>query len=312
MHNDFDKAAKEILNLSDRAIIAFLNANLGTAFPPDARVTRTNPEYRLPAPSGKRRSRQNTIVADMIIVVGEKHRCHVEIELTRKTGMAIRMFRYDVAEALEHAVEEDGVWTISFPKSLVIYLESGANTPDYELLRVRFPDGSRHEYSAPVIKLTELSVRELTERHLVIFAPLYLLKLRKQVKRAGGHEEREELAGELKKIYREMEAAMAGEKEAGNMTELDQVKIFEMRKVLHEGLFGEYTEFKEDTMDFSNLRVIEKLYAEREEIKRSREEERRLREEAARNILKAGQPVEQVARWIGLPIETVQTLAAQL
>jgi hypothetical protein len=88
----------------------------------------------------------------------------------------------------------------------------------------------------------------------------------------------------------------------------------------------EYTEFKEDTMDFSNLRVIEKLYAEREEIERSREEERRLREEAvsrvakleqsreeaARNILKAGQPVEQVARWIGLPLETVQILAAQL
>jgi hypothetical protein len=116
-----------------------------------------------------------------------------------------------------------------------------------------------------------------------------------------------------------METAMAGEKEAGNMTELDRVKIFEMRKVLHEGLYEEYTEFKEDTMDFSNLRVIEKLYAEREEIERSREEAvsraaklEQSREEAARNILKAGQPAEQVAQWIGLPLETVQTLAAQL
>jgi predicted transposase YdaD len=37
----------------------------------------------------------------------------------------------------------------------------------------------------------------------------------------------------------------------------------------------------------------------------------RLRD-TARNILKAGQPVEQVAQWTGLPRETVQALAAQL
>ncbi|MDR2247922.1 MAG: hypothetical protein LBE17_14835, partial [Treponema sp.] len=252
MHNDFDKAAKEILNLSDRAIISFLNANFGASFPPDAHVTRTNPEYRIPAPSGKRRSREKTIVADMIIVVGEKHRCHVEVQLTRKTGMAIRMFRYDVAEALEHAVEEEGVWAIDFPKSLVIYLEPGANAPDYELVRVRFPGGFHYEYRTPVIKLTELSVQELAGRHLVIFAPLYLLKLRKRVKRAGGHKEREELAAELKKIYREIEAAMAREEKAGNITDIDSEKILSMTEVLHREIYGEYNEFEEDTMDFSS------------------------------------------------------------
>ena len=143
--------------------------------------------------------------------------------------------------------------------------------------------------------------------------------------RARTHEELEGLGAELKKIYRETEAAMVREDEAGNMTELDRVKILEMEKVLHREIYEGYNEFKEESMglEFPNLRVIEKLYAEREEEKRLREEERRSREEAvskaeqrlrdtARNILKAGQPVEQVVQWTGLPPETVQTLAAQL
>jgi hypothetical protein len=103
------------------------------------------------------------------------------------------MFRYDVAEALEHPVEEKGVQTIRFPKSLVIYLEPAANTPDYKQINARFPDGSRYNYQTPAIKL-----RELLERCLVIFTPLYLPKLRKRMKQAGTHEEGGRLAAELK------------------------------------------------------------------------------------------------------------------
>ena len=74
-----------------------------------------------------------------------------------------------------------------------------------------FPNGSSHEYSTPVVKLTELSVGELVRRRLVIFAPLYLLKLRRRVGEAETHEERERLAG----ICREPEAAL-GEEAAGD------------------------------------------------------------------------------------------------
>jgi hypothetical protein len=113
--------------------------------------------------------------------------------------MAVRMFRYDTAEAQEHSSKEGGVQTINFPKSMVIYLEPPVNTPDYELLRVRFPDGVYYEYRVPVIKLTELSVEELAERRLLIFAPLYILKLRQKLKRAKTPGERKRLAAELAK-----------------------------------------------------------------------------------------------------------------
>jgi predicted transposase YdaD len=87
-------------------------------------------------------------------------------------------------------------------------------------------------------------------------------------------------------------------------------------------------------MDISEkMRLIEKLHAERdeararaaefekarEEDRRALDKERRAREETlerfrdtARNILRLGLPVEQVAQATGLPPETVGELAAQL
>jgi predicted transposase YdaD len=95
---------------------------------------------------------------------------------------------------------------------------------------------------------------------------------------------------------------------------------------LHGEVYGEYNEFEEEGMDFSSLRVIEKLHKEMEDVRQSCEEERRFREEAvsraeldrqrlrdtARNILRLGLSVEQVTQATGLSRETVQTLAAQL
>ncbi|MDR1353168.1 MAG: hypothetical protein LBK05_07790 [Treponema sp.] len=333
MHNDFDNAAKEILNLSDQAIIPFLNANFSASHPPDARIVRTNTEYRLPSRSQKGRPGSKTIIADTVFLVGENSRYHIEIQLDRRAGMALRMFRYDAAEALEHPFNENGIETVSFPKSLVIYLEPAAGAPDHELLRIRFPDGFCYEYRTPVIKLTELSVEGLLERHMVIFAPLYILKLRKKTKKARTEKEREKLAAELREIYREIGEALGREKEDENLSEVDGDKVLGMTEVLHREVYGEYNEFEEEAMDFSSLRVIEKLHEEMEDVKRSREEERRSREEAvsrtaeleqsreeerqrlrdtARNILRLGLSVEQVTQATGLPRETVQTLAAQL
>jgi hypothetical protein len=313
MPKDFDDAAKEILNLSDTAIIPFLNASFSASHPPDARVVRANTEYRVPP--AEQRSGGKTIIADEIFLVGETDRCHIEIELHRKAGMAVRMFRYDVAEALDHPTEEDGVQTINFPKSLVIYLEPPANAPDYELLRVRFPDGALYDHRTQVIKLTKLSVGELVERHLLIFAPLYILKLRRKLKRAKTPEKRKHLAAELKEIYGEIGKAMKREKEAGNMTEVDENKIVNITEFLHEKIYGEYNEFKEETMGMGipeRMRLIEKLYAERDEAASRAELDRQRLRDTARNILKAGQSVEQVVQWTGLPRETVQALAAQL
>jgi hypothetical protein len=212
------------------------------------------------------------------------------------------------------------------------------------VLRIRFPDGSRYEYRTPVINLPELSVSELAERHLLIFAPLYTLKLRKKMKQAGTKEKREGLARELKKLYGELGEALKRERDLGNLMELDEDKIRKITEILHREVYGGYNEFEEDGMNASNLfadlRVIEQLHQELDEERRARQEldqfreeavskvaeleqsreeavsmaeleRQRLREDTARSILRLGLSVEQAAQATGLPPETVRTLASQ-
>jgi hypothetical protein len=187
-------------------------------------------------------SKTQTVIADEVFLVGDADRYHIEIELTRKAGMAVRMFRYDTAEALEHPAREGGVQTINFPKSMGIYLKPPANTPGYELLRVRFPNGLCYDHRIPVIKLTELSVGELAERHLLFFAPLYILKMRRKLKRAKTPAERRLLAAELAALYGELAEALKQEKEAGSMNEVDGNKIEDMTKLLYNKIYGgQYT-----------------------------------------------------------------------
>ena len=55
--------------------------------------------------------------------------------------MAIRMFEYDLAIALENRRRVGRKFYVEFPKSCVIYLRSTKNTPDVEEVKVLFPDG---------------------------------------------------------------------------------------------------------------------------------------------------------------------------
>jgi hypothetical protein len=118
------------------------------------------------------------------------------------------------------------------------------------------------------------------------------------------------------KRNRLLDVALNREQEAGSITEVDGNKITEMTKLLRDKLYGGYTELKEKTMNIpQRIQLIERLCSEMDDIKRSREEiarsfeaERRSREperqrlrDTARNILKAGQPVEQVLQWTGVP-----------
>jgi hypothetical protein len=88
-----------------------------------------------------------------------------------------------------------------------------------------------------VIKLTELSAAELVERHLLIFVPLYILKMRRKLKRAKTSDERKQLAAELEKILNELDEALKQEKEAGSMTEVDGNKIVDMTELLRDKIW---------------------------------------------------------------------------
>jgi hypothetical protein len=101
MHNDFDSAVKEILSLSNQAIIPFLNANFSASHPPDAPIIRTNTEYRLPSRPGKGRPGGKTVIADRVFLVGENFRKEME-DVRRSREEAVSR-----AAELEQSREEE-------------------------------------------------------------------------------------------------------------------------------------------------------------------------------------------------------------
>lgn len=184
----FDAIFKRLMSLSDMAIVQFINGVFGADHSPDSKVEHLATEYISKDLKKK--------FLDILIAINSENLYHIEAQIDDDADMAIRLFEYGYAVALHSKSVEDGITRIKFPNARVIYWETSAKTPDVALLRLEFPDGSTHDYSAPSFKFLEHSIEELDQ--MVILLPFYILKLRKRVKAAKSSEERQELAEEMK------------------------------------------------------------------------------------------------------------------
>lgn len=79
----------------------------------------------------------------------------MECQSTDDTTMAIRMIEYDFSIALEYAWKEGRRYCMEFPRSCVLYLRSGRNTPGFLEVEVLFPDGTLHLYQISAIKMSD-------------------------------------------------------------------------------------------------------------------------------------------------------------
>ena len=64
---------------------------------------------------------------------------------------------------------------MEFPKSCVLYLRSGKNTPDFLKVEVVFPDGKNQVYRIPTVKLDEYTKDKIL--NYVIMCITALLRL---------------------------------------------------------------------------------------------------------------------------------------
>jgi uncharacterized protein YihD (DUF1040 family) len=114
--------------------------------------------------------------------------------------MAIRIFEYGYAHALQNKTTTDGVIILPFPRAIVIYLEAGGATPDELTVRLIFPDGKGHDFTVKTLKLLDYDVDELAERGFTPLLLFYILKLRKAAKRAKTDTEKREVEEGFKKL----------------------------------------------------------------------------------------------------------------
>jgi len=162
----YDRIIKNTLASSDKMTIRFINGLLGDNIPIDASVDWLDKE----SVSDK----LTAIIADFYPRIDGKMYA-IEIEQADNGDMAIRVFKYTVGGAILHSMTAtDAELHITFPQPCVVFLDSTKNTPQRLTWHISFFDGQEISLQVPVIRLAELSVKEIAQRNLLPIGQFYL------------------------------------------------------------------------------------------------------------------------------------------
>jgi predicted transposase/invertase (TIGR01784 family) len=288
----FDLVFKHLLHLSPAAVVQFINGLFGARHPPDSGVSYSETE------TVSRKLRR--LHSDILLTI-EGRAYHIEAQSGDDAEMIIRVFEYAFAAGLRAKTVSGNCITVKFPASRVIYLKPTGRTPDLAILRLRFPDGTSHDYTVESLKLLDYSIEDLEQKNLILLLPFYVLKLEGRVRKAKTSQERVRLSGEMKRLLETLaETADRGER-AGRFTAADKQVVIEHLERLFQELYMQYTEFKE-----TNMILQDRILYSEEAAKREREKVRKEKLQIARKMKKIGLSDTQIAFTTGLSPEDIQ------
>lgn len=247
----------------------------------------------------------------------------------KQTSMVIRMLEYGISKAREIAKcigdQEETVFYI--PKQLVIFIEQNPSIKDELRLRLIFPDGQEVKYRVPVMKYWEYGKAEILEQKLYPLLPLQVFKLRYQmekIKRRKTHTQQElrELIEKAQQIVEEMANEAARMFKAKEIDGGDLHKILLANEELFKYLNSRYVndeKLNEEVLSMTRT-LYDPIVAEKAKLEGILEGEAKGKLEGkmegkledARNAVKKGFSLEDIAEITGLPLETVQKLKAEL
>ncbi|GMO31486.1 MAG: hypothetical protein Ta2F_06960 [Termitinemataceae bacterium] len=308
----FDLLFKEVLHLSNTAVISFINGLFGTKYPKTAKIEYLNTERV----NKKIRRRTSDI---MLRIEGITY--HIEAQINFDSEMVIRVFEYGFDNAVLKKTYKGDIRTIEFPQARIINLESNEKTPEKQILRLIFPDKSCYDYEVESFNLLKHDVSELEKRGLAVLLPFYVLKMRRQVNKVKTSKGRSELSEPLKDLVSGLIGAVERCKAKGNIDDVDVPSLISGLERLYKELFSQYDELaKGDIMLSEKLDTYwnKKLdyYGNKfrkEGEKKGREEgekkgEKKATLKVAKNLLAMGLDEKKVSKATGLPLKTVQDL----
>ena len=162
---------------------------------------------------------------------------------------------------------DTGEIILYFPRSVVIYPEKNDAIPDNLQCRVVFQDNSEHIYKVPTVKIQTYSMREIRQKHLTLFIPYTILRLRPKLKGKGKHFLTQK---ELTEFVEKAILVLKEELTDGYLTEQeyqDYVKLFQFAadRVLskHPQMLKEVHRMTEPVIKLPSMIVAELLTEER-------------------------------------------------
>lgn len=138
----FDDVFRTISQKMPFLLIPLINEVFETNYPEDQKFESLRNEHY---------EKFGKVITDSIIKI-EEHLYHIECQSQKDGNMAIRMFEYDFAIAVDFASQSaDQTAEINFPESCVLYIRNHHDMPQHHKVRVRFPDGQSVDYRIPII-----------------------------------------------------------------------------------------------------------------------------------------------------------------
>ena len=176
----WDEILKAIVERMPKQILPLIQDVFGITYPDDVTITLLPTETTLPQDEDFRKL--TSIYSDIALKI-ENDLYHLECQINNDSNMSIRMIKYDFHLGLSARILFDSEEnTIVFPKSVVIYPSPDDNIPDELVCHLLFPDGSRHDYKVPTLRIQQYDLEEIQQKHLTLFLPYKLLQFRPRLK----------------------------------------------------------------------------------------------------------------------------------
>ena len=190
---------------------------------------------------------------DLSVLIAGTDYYHIECQMKNDHQMVIRMLSYDLHFAMQHCeAEQDatGEMILRFPRSVVLYPEKNGKIPDRLRCRIIFQDDSEHTYQVPTVKMQDYSMEEIQKKHLILFLPYVLLRLRPQLE-SRNRINKEELTSLVNSVI----VILNEEVQLGNITELQQKDILELFNRASKKIFTHYPEYQREVSSMTELKI---------------------------------------------------------
>lgn len=138
----YDDVFRTLTNDCPNLVIPISNELFKTNYTGQEIIVKTENEIFLHKQDGEEEKRitdTSLIIKRNLADKGEGY--HFECQSTKDGILAIRMYEYDSQIALKNGELEEGMLTVRFPKSAILYLRSDKKTPRYIEMKMETPGG---------------------------------------------------------------------------------------------------------------------------------------------------------------------------
>lgn len=203
MSTPYDDVFRTLLEKCSKLIVPVINEVFHTDYSMQEKIELLSNEHYItelekePATNGDSEKR----ITDSCVLI-RNNLYHIECQSRKDYTMEIRMIEYDFHIALSNREEIDGIQTMRFPESAVLYLRHDTKTPDAMQVKLILPNQEEVMYDMPIVKVQNYSKEDIFDKKLLFFIPYYILKFEKKLDEIDGNkEELKQLTIEYQDIY---------------------------------------------------------------------------------------------------------------